>query len=106
MKPWIQTSKKLLLETRIFRIFEAGFHSQASGKNGLFNLLETKDWITVVPETPEGTVLMVKQFRYGIGKVTLEFPAGVVEHGQSPLEAAHRELAEETGATGEVSKIG
>lgn len=44
-----------------------------------------------------GRLLLVEQFRYPIGQALLELPAGKLEKGEDPLEAAHRELAEETG---------
>jgi len=52
----------------------------------------------IVPVTPEGTILFVRQYRHGVQKVLLELPAG---HFHSPKEsaavAARRELEEETG---------
>ncbi len=42
-------------------------------------------------------MVMVEQFRYGAGQVSLEFPAGAIEAGEDPLVAAQRELLEETG---------
>ena len=53
----------------------------------------------VVPLLDDGTVLMVRQFRYPFGRVLLEIPAGKLDRpGEPPLEAAKRELREETGA--------
>lgn len=53
--------------------------------------------VTVFPVTLDGAVLMCRQFRPGPGKVLDELPAGGVDDGESPLEAARRELREETG---------
>ena len=51
----------------------------------------------VVPQLDENRFVMVRQFRYAINRETLEFPAGRLDPGESPLECARRELAEETG---------
>jgi ADP-ribose pyrophosphatase len=62
-------------------------------------VLEASDWVNIVALTPEEKILVVSQFRFGIGKTTVEIPAGLVEPGETPLEAAKRELKEETGYT-------
>ena len=68
----------------------------------------TREWIThpgaasVIPLLPDGQVILVRQFRYPIGQVTLEVPAGKLDKpGEDPLECAKRELSEETGYTAE-----
>ena len=53
--------------------------------------------VCVVPVTSDGLVYMVRQFRYAVGRVTLEVPAGKIDPGEAPLDAAVRELSEETG---------
>ena len=100
MGKWIETSRELLTTTALFRLFKVGFRSEESGKEGKFDVLESKDWVNVVPFLKNGKVLLVEQFRFGVAEVTLEFPAGKVEEGQTPLEAARRELQEETGGIG------
>lgn len=51
----------------------------------------------VLPITPDGQIILVEQYRYGVGKVLLEIPAGKLEAGEDPLECAKRELREEVG---------
>jgi 8-oxo-dGTP pyrophosphatase MutT (NUDIX family) len=78
--------------TRIFTL--------ASRREGTarFYRIECPDWINVIPLTPAGEVVFVRQFRHGIGAETLEVPGGQMDPGDpSPLEAARRELLEETG---------
>jgi 8-oxo-dGTP pyrophosphatase MutT (NUDIX family) len=59
-------------------------------------IISLNDYASVVPFTPEGKVVMVRQYRHGIEQVCPEFPAGGIEPGEDPLAAAKRELAEET----------
>ncbi|NIP79619.1 MAG: NUDIX domain-containing protein [Gemmatimonadetes bacterium] len=63
------------------------------------------DWVQVVPLLPDGRFIMVEQFRHGTRRVTLEFPAGIVEVGETPVECALRELEEETGYVGASAEV-
>lgn len=65
-----------------------------------------REWVkhpgasAVIPVTPDGEVILVRQYRYPIGDVTLEIPAGKLDkENEDPLECAKRELSEETGYT-------
>jgi 8-oxo-dGTP pyrophosphatase MutT (NUDIX family) len=62
-------------------------------------ILEARDWVNVIALTPAERIVTVSQFRFGIREVSLEIPAGLVDPGESPLQAAQRELEEETGYT-------
>jgi ADP-ribose diphosphatase len=65
-----------------------------------YYVLEYPDWINVFGITRENEVVLVRQYRHGIGKTVVELPSGTVERqDRSPLEAARRELLEETGYT-------
>lgn len=65
-----------------------------------YYVLEYPDWVNVIAITRDGRYVMVEQYRHGLGDVFTELCAGCVEPGEEPLEAAKRELAEETGYTG------
>lgn len=55
------------------------------------------NYVGILPITREERVVLVKQYRPALGRVTLEIPAGIVEYGEDPSSAAKRELLEETG---------
>lgn len=55
--------------------------------------------VAVIPLLDDGRVVLVRQYRYPLSKVLLEFPAGKLDAGEPTLACAQRELAEETGYT-------
>ena len=62
-----------------------------------YYVLHERDWVHVFALDPQGQLLVVRQYRYAASATCLELPGGVVEQGEVPLEAAKRELLEETG---------
>ncbi|MEQ4617464.1 MAG: NUDIX hydrolase [Corticimicrobacter sp.] len=53
--------------------------------------------VVVIPLLDDGRVLLERQFRYPVGQVMIELPAGKLDAGEDPLDCARRELLEETG---------
>ena len=72
---------------------------------GEFEVLQQPDVVCILPLTAEGRVVLTRQYRPGPERVLLELPGGVMETGETPLEAAARELLEETGCTGELHHL-
>lgn len=68
--------------------------------NDEFYVLEYPDWVNVIAVTEEGEFIMIEQYRHGLGEVQMEICAGVVEKGEHHLDAAKRELMEESGFGG------
>lgn len=60
-------------------------------------VLEAPDWVTVVAVTADGGIVMVEQYRFGVGELTIEPVGGLVDAEENSLQAAKRELLEETG---------
>lgn len=78
--PWFEVAAKTMREG------EAPFYS-----------LRLPDYTSVVAVTEEGRIVIVRQYRPAVEKYTLELPSGLVDPGETPGEAAARELLEETG---------
>lgn len=84
-----------------FRVRRDWNRSPDDGHLQDFYILDMPDWVQVIGLTPAGQFVMVQQFRPGNRAVTTEFVAGLVEEGEAPVEAAVRELEEETGHCGD-----
>ena len=83
-RPWL-TARRDKVELPDGRIIEE------------YYVLEYPDWVNVIAITKDGEFVMEKQYRHGLGVNSIELPCGVMEKGESPMEAAQRELLEETG---------
>ncbi|MFQ6132283.1 MAG: NUDIX hydrolase [Armatimonadota bacterium] len=69
----------------------------SSGATATREVVEHAHAVAMVPLTEASEVVLVRQFRVPTGRVMLEIPAGVIDPGEDPAEAAQRELAEEIG---------
>lgn len=65
-----------------------------------YYVLHYPTWINVIAITCDGMMVLERQYRHAAKKVGTEIVAGCVEPGEMPIEAARRELQEETGYTG------
>ncbi len=61
---------------------------------------ESRGFCVVFAMTPDDEILLVRQYKHGIGEVVTELPAGMIDEDETPEACAARELAEETGYTG------
>jgi len=84
----------------VFRVRRYRARSPRTGKTRPFSVIDTADWVNVVGLTEDDRVILVRQYRHGVDRVSLEIPGGVVDPGESPADAAARELREETGFAG------
>lgn len=72
-----------------------------------YYILEYPDWVELVALDADNNVLLVKQYRHGLGGISTELPAGGMDPGETdPVAAAARELREETGCSGTFSLVG
>lgn len=94
---WKTLEKNEKSRGHIFRYLVAKRQSQETGASGNFDIIQTLNWVNVVPLTPDNQVVLVKQYRHGTDEVTLEIPGGAVHFNEDIRLAAERELEEETG---------
>lgn len=100
LQPWIRKSTTHLAKTRIFTLEEHEYASPKNGGSAGFAVINSPDWVNIFAITPEDQVVLVEQFRFGVGTLSLEVPGGIVDPDESPAETAARELVEETGYSG------
>jgi ADP-ribose pyrophosphatase len=68
-----------------------------SGRETTREVIEHPGAVVILPVTRDGRIWFVEQFRYAVDETLLELPAGLIDAGEAPIEAAHRELREEVG---------
>ena len=69
------------------------------GRRTARDIVDHPGAVAIVPVIDDGSIILVKQYRYAAGKELLEIPAGTLEEGEAPDTCARRELKEETGYT-------
>jgi len=105
--PWALVESSPLVDCVVFQVARDRACSPRTGREHDFYRIEATDWVNVVPVTPAGDIVLVRQYRHGARRATLEIPGGMVDPGETPAEAAVRECLEETGyGGGEVSRLG
>jgi ADP-ribose pyrophosphatase len=68
-----------------------------NGKHATREYMDHPGAVAVIPFVDKDTIIMVRQYRHPVGRVTLEVPAGKLDKGEKPMACVKRELQEETG---------
>lgn len=100
LMPWTPLRSEPVADCSVFRAERVWTRSPRTGEEHPFYCIEAPDWVNVVPVTARDEIVMIRQYRHGSRSITLEIPGGCVDPGESPAEAARRELLEETGYGG------
>ena len=98
-RPWKRLASERAPDLMLFQPRWDVLENPRNGKRLRRLVLETRDWVNVVARTLEGRFVVVRQYRFGTGRVTTEIPGGVIDPGEPARAAAERELLEETGGT-------
>ncbi|HEX6307265.1 MAG TPA: NUDIX hydrolase [Longimicrobiales bacterium] len=96
-REWEPVATELMGDYDVFRVRKHVMKSPRTGHVHEFHVVDVPMCVHVIPFTADGRVILVEQFRPGVQKLSLEFPAGVMEECEDPVAAALRELEEETG---------
>jgi 8-oxo-dGTP pyrophosphatase MutT (NUDIX family) len=106
VSPWQTRASRTVYENRWINVREDRV-SRPDGGEGIYGVVTVRNpAVFVVPVTDDDRVVLVRMFRYTMGRETLEIPAGGTD-GEDPLVAAQRELQEETGfAAAEWQRLG
>ena len=102
LEPW-----KILKSKHLHRVFRVDKCELSNGKFLDAFVLEFRPWVNILALTKNNEAVLIKQYRHGVQKTVWEFPGGIVEDGENPLDGAKRELLEETGyASADVVQVG
>ncbi len=102
IRAWQVLSDVSLISRRWLEVREQRVRLASGHEIESFHLLHGPDWASVLCLTADQHVVLVRQYRHGWGGASLELPAGVIEPSEAPIEAARRELREESGFTADV----
>jgi ADP-ribose pyrophosphatase len=103
---WPAGPSEEIFHSRIVSITEREAWSPTDpDRRGRFIRLRCSAWVNVIARTTDGDLVFIEQYRHGTESVTLEIAGGLVDEGESPLEAGVRELQEETGYVGGTARM-
>ena len=97
MKPWKLLNTEYLVDAPWLKVAKEKCELPNGKVIDDFYTLWQPDWVLILARTSEGKWVMTEQYRHGTGKIALEFPAGIIDKGETPEQAALRELQEECG---------
>jgi 8-oxo-dGTP pyrophosphatase MutT (NUDIX family) len=95
MKNWKTIKSKVAFKCRYFKVLDEDF-MMPSGKKHKWFILKKNDYVVVIAKE-KNYIYLIEQYRYTTKSKTFEFVAGEIEDGETSLQAARKELKEESG---------
>lgn len=104
-KPWQVLDSQEILSVGLVRLKKEKCILPNGKIMPAYYIMEFKNWVNIIPVTPEGKIVFIKQYRHATKEITLEIPGGAwdAETGENAEQAALRELLEETGYSGTIT---
>ena len=97
MKPWKLLDTEYLVDAPWLKVAKEKCELPNGKVIDDFYTLWQPDWVLILARTAQSKWVMTEQYRHGSEKIALEFPAGIMDKGETPEQAALRELQEECG---------
>lgn len=101
LKKWEVLNSSIALDEKWFKVRKDVVKLPSGTIMDNYFVWESPDISTVVPYTSDGKFVLCRQYRHGMKRVIFQFPAGAVGKNEEPNVAAKREMAEETGYSGD-----
>jgi ADP-ribose pyrophosphatase len=105
VRPWRIVSSEYRIETKFLRLRADRVELPSGDVVDDYFVRESRGFCVIFAVTPDQNVLLVRQYKHGVGEIIVELPAGMIDEGESPAACAARELAEETGYTGSAPEL-
>jgi ADP-ribose pyrophosphatase len=97
VQAWPELSRETVVDARIFTLERSVSASPVDNQPHTFHRIGSVDWVHILPITEGDEAVLVRQYRHGAQRITLELPGGLIDKGEEPAAAALRECLEETG---------